>query len=88
MAEYKSAREIMIAMNKGEIQRKHLGPKNFHILKQELFSHKNQYNPTTSTAAESIEWHQKLYDLVEEIEQLPESEQTQLFAEVDQMLNV
>lgn len=83
---YKSAREVMIAMNNGEIPRKHLGPKNFLILKQELFSIKNEYNPNTSTAREIEDWDNTMFDRLEEIDQLPTAEKEQLFKEVDIML--
>ena len=85
---YKSSREIMKAMNDGEIPRKHLGPKNFHILKQELFSHKNQYQPQTFTEKELTDWNNTLFEKLEEIDQLSNSEKAQLFKEVDEMLNV
>jgi len=87
MTQYKTAREIMQAMNDGDIPRKHLGPKNFHILKQELFSHKNQFKPQTFTEKESTDWFNTLCDMLEEITQLPNSEQKQLFKEVDKMLD-
>lgn len=78
----------MIAMNNGDIPRKYLGPKNFYVLKQELFSHKNQYKPKTFTEKELNEWCNKLFEQIEEIEQLPNSEKVQLYKEVDAMLNV
>ena len=86
MSDYKSARSIMEAMNAGKIQRQHLGEKNFYVLKQELFSHKNQYKPNTFTPDESIAWDNKLYGLLEQISKLSESEQNTLYKEVDNML--
>ena len=84
---YNTSREIMKAMNDGIIPRQHLGPKNFYILKQELFSLYNEYNPDTSTEKELTEWNVTLAARIEEIEQLPASEKEQLFKEVDKMLD-
>jgi len=84
---YKSAREIMEAMNRGDIPRKHIGPKNFYVLKQELFSLKNEYTPETWTEEELNDWNKRLAERMEEIEQLPESEKDKLLKEVDDMLN-
>ncbi len=84
---YNSSREIMTAMNDGDIQRKYLGPKNFYILKQELFSLKNMYNPDTFTETELTDWNNALFERLEEIDQLPDSEKKQLFKEVDEMLH-
>lgn len=85
---FKSAREIMQAMNNGDIPRQHLGPKNFHILKQELFSLKNEYNPNTFTEKEMDNWNKKMAARLEEIEHLSGSEKEQLFTEVNEMLDV
>lgn len=87
MTKYNTAREMMQAMNQGIIPRQHLGPKNFHVLKQELFSHLNEYNPDTSTDAELNDWNIKLAARIEEIEQLSTSKKKQLLKEVDKMLN-
>lgn len=84
---YNSSREIMTAMNDGDIPRMHLGPKNFYILKQELFSLKNEYNPDTFTETELTGWNIILFKRLEEIDQLPNSEKKQLFREVDKMLD-
>jgi hypothetical protein len=84
---YKSYREIMEAMNRGEIPRQHLGPKNFAVLKQELFSLKNEYKPQTFTEDEFNDWNKKLAERMEEIEQLSTSEKDRLIKEVDDMLN-
>lgn len=74
-------------MNEGIIPRQHLGPKNYQILKQELFSLKNEYTPETFTDKELINWNNNLAARIEEIEQLSETEQEQLFRKVDEMLN-
>ena len=84
---YNTSREIMKAMNDGIIPRQHLGPKNFHILKQELFSLYNEYNPNTSTDKELTKWSYTLAARIEEIEQLSVSEKEQLLKEVDKMLD-
>ena len=85
---FKSAREMIKAMDDGDIPRQHLGPKNFHILKQELFSLKNEYNPNTSTGTELNEFYNKMAANLEEIQQLPTTEREQLLKEVDKMLDV
>jgi len=87
MTKYNTSREIMEAMNSGKISRQHLGPKNFHILKQELFSLRNEYNPDTSTDEELNNWNIKLAARMAEIEQLSGSEKEQLLKEVDKMLD-
>ena len=84
---YSSAREIMESMNNGNIIRQHLGPKSFDVLKTELFSLKNRYKPQTFTEAEFDEWNKTLAQRMEEIEQLPTSEQEKMMQEVDDMLN-
>lgn len=87
MTQYKSAREIMRAMNEGVIPRAHLGAKNFHVLKQELFSLKNEYKPDTFTEKEFVAWNKKISDRLVEVEQLPISEKEKLLVEVDKMLD-
>jgi len=87
MTKYNTSREIMTAMNEGIIPRQHLGPKNFYILKQELFSLHNEYNPDTFTNRELEEWNNKMATRIEEIEQLSTTEQEQLFKQVDKMLD-
>lgn len=87
MIKYKTAREIIKAMNNGIIPRQHLGSKNFHVLKQEIFSLKNQYNPNTFTSIELDNWNQMLAARMEEIEQLSTTKKEQLFKEVDKMLD-
>ena len=86
MTKYNTAREIIAAMNEGIIPRQHLGPKNFYILKQEIFSLRNEYTPNTFTEAELNDWNTKMAARMEEIEQLPASEKKQLFSEVVKML--
>ena len=84
---YKSYREILEAMNRGEIPRQHVGPKSFEVLKVELFSHKNEYKPQTFTEDELNDWNKTLAEKMEEIEQLSPSEKDRLVKEVDDMLN-
>ena len=84
---YTSARELMQAMNEGKISRQHVGPKNFEVLKTELFSLKNEYKPQTFTEKEFDKWNKALAERMEEIEQLSSSEQKRLLQEVDDMLN-
>lgn len=84
---YKSYREIMEAMNRGDIPRQHLGPKSFEVLKQEFFSLKSEYKPQTFTEDEFNDWNKKLAERMEEIEQLSPSEKDRLVKEVDDMLN-
>jgi hypothetical protein len=85
---YKSSREIMKAINDGDIPRQHLGPKNFYILKQELFSLYNEYKPDVFTQLEIDNWNKKLAERLEEIKYLSESEQKELYTKVDEMLDV
>ena len=87
MPKYNTSREIMQAMNEGKIPRQHLGPKNFLILKQELFSLKNEYTPDTFTEEELTKWNYSMSARMEEIEQLSSSEKKQLLSEVDKMLD-
>ncbi len=87
MTQYKSAREMMQAMNNGEIPRAHLGAKNFHILKQEIFSLRNEYNPDTFTEKEFVAWNKTMADRLVEVEQLSTTEKEQLLKEVDKMLD-
>lgn len=87
MTQYKSARDMMRAMNEGVIPRAHLGPKNFYILKQELFSLKNEYKPDTFTEKEFVTWNKKMSDRLVEVEQLSVPEKEQLLVEVDKMLD-
>lgn len=87
MTKYKTSREMINAMNDGIIPRQHLGPKNFYVLRQELFSLKNEYNPNTSTDEELNNWNIQMAARIEEIEQLLGSEQKQLLKNVDEMLN-
>lgn len=87
MTKYNTSREMMEAMNNGDIPRQHLGPKNFYILKQELFSLKNEYNPETFTEEELTKWNGTLAARMEEIEQLSDSEKEELLKEVDKMLD-
>jgi len=78
----------MEAINHDGIPRLHLGPKNFYVIRQELLSHKNEYNPQTFTEQEKIEWDDILFEMVQEIDNLlSASEREQLFKEVDEMLN-
>ena len=87
MTQYKSARDMMRAMNEGKIPRAHLGPKNFLVLKQEIFSLKNEYKPDTFTEKEFVAWNKKMSDRIVEAEQLPAAEMEQLLKEVDKMLD-
>ncbi len=87
MTKYNTSREMMEAMNNGDIPRAHLGPKNFHILKQEIFSLHNEYTPDTFTEKEFVEWNKKMADRLVEVEQLSGSEKDQLLSEVDKMLD-
>ncbi len=87
MTKYTTAREIMRAMDNGDIPRAHLGQKNFFVLKQEIFSLKNEYNPDTFTDKEFISWNKNMADRLVEVEQLVESEKEQLLKEVDKMLD-
>lgn len=84
--ECKSYRKIIKAMDTGKIPRRHLGPKNFHILRQELLSLKNQYKPKSFTSIELEEIDGIIRDRVEEIEQLSSREQFRLIKIVDSML--
>jgi len=84
---FTSARELMEAMNNGEIPRQHLGPKSFEVLKTELFSLKNEYIPQTFTEEEFGTWNKKLAEKMEEIEQLSKPDQEKLLKQVDDMLN-
>ena len=84
---YGSAREMMQAMNNGELTNRHLGPKNFHILKQEIFSLKNEYNPDTWNEKEELEWNEAMSDRLSEVEQLTSpSQKEELLIAVDKML--
>lgn len=83
---YKSYREVMQAMNAGEMPRNYIGPKNFHILKQELFSLKNQYKPKSFTPSELEKMNEKIRNCVLQIERLPSYERVRLVKDVDEML--
>ena len=87
MTKYNTSREIMTAMNEGIIPRQHLGPKNFLVLKQELVSLYNEYNPDTFTEKELDKWNNRLAARIKEIEQLSTTEREQLLKEVDKMLD-
>lgn len=87
MVKYKSSREMMQAMNEGKISRQHLGVKNYYVLKQEIFSLKNEYNPNTSTEAEQNDWNIQIAARLEEVEQLTGSDQKTLLKEIDKMLD-
>lgn len=87
MTQYKSARDMMRAMNEGVIPRAHLGPKNFLVLKQEIFSLKNEYKPDTFTDKEFVIWNKKMSDRLVEVEQLSVPEKERLLVEVDKMLD-
>lgn len=85
--QYKSAREMIKDMDNGIIKRQHLGAKNFYVLKQELFSLKNEYTPSEFTEEESNKWNITLAARLEEVEQLSLSEQGQLSKLVNKMLD-
>jgi len=87
MTQYKSARELMRAMDEGKIPRGHLGPKNFYVLKQEIFSLLNEYHPDTFAEKEFVAWNKKMADRLVEVEQLIGSEKEQLLIEVNKMLD-
>ena len=84
---YKSYREIMEAMNRGEIPRQHLGPQTFETLKAYLFGLKNEYKPQAFTEDELNDWNKRLAAIKDEIEKLSPSEKDRLIKEVDDMLN-
>jgi len=68
---YSSPREIMKAMNDGEITRHDLAPKTFETVKAELFSLFNRITET-STEKEEEEWRKTYYELISSLSQLPE----------------
>ena len=87
MTQYKSAREITKAITDGDIPPSRIGPGNFAILKQELFSMRNEYKPLTMTDKELLDYNKRLAEKIEQIATLSSGEQTQLYEQVDKMLN-
>ncbi len=87
MTKYQNARQVMEAMDRGDIPRKYLGTKTSAALKQELFSLKNEYNPKTFTDEEEVIWNTKLGLVMEGIEKLSGSQKDNLLKEVDKMLD-
>ena len=80
-------REIAQQISNGSLSPRHLGEKSFEVLKQELFSLKNQWNPNTWSESEKIDHNQILTDLVNQIEKLDDHQKFILNEDVDSMLN-
>ena len=84
---YKSARELMEAMNTGEIPREHIGKKSVLVLKQELFSLENSFNYDTMSDEERDTYYSKMGSIIEEISKLSRSDADEVMEGVDKMLN-
>lgn len=82
-----TAREIAQLISEGLIKPMHIGKKSFEVLKQEYFSIKNSFTPTTFSKQEMQVFNEKLKILMAEIQHLPEDQQEILFDMVDDMLN-
>jgi hypothetical protein len=82
-----SYRKIALKISDGILTPRHLGEKTYEVLKQELFSLRNQWNPNTWTEEETTEYNQSLIDLVAQIEKLDDHQKFILNEDVDSMLN-
>ena len=91
--QYKSAREFAEAISKGEIPASFNGTPTYEVLRQQLFSLKNEYNPqgwisnTGYVDPKLQKWNQRMADTLKGVSKLTTDEQTKLNDEVDKMLS-
>ncbi len=86
MSKYGSARELMEAMERGEIPRRHLGKKTIEVVRQELFSLQNRYKPQTMTDKEIDEWNAEVANTLGESKNFTAAEWEQMMGQVNRML--
>ena len=83
-----NAREIAREISSGIRQAQFIGTYTYEILKQSLFSLKNEWNPDAWTESEKLDHEKSLNNLIAEIGSLDDHQKQRLYDDVDSMLTL